>query len=196
MSLPFIKTNSLYDYNKILAIHGIMMTISWFVLPVIGIYIARYLKSLGHTWFILHASLMSMTFLISLTSFVLIILYRYPPHFESDLLLNNAHTKIGLTVIIAMFFQIILGIIIHLLYNPERTIIPWYNKLHWYFGKLLVLLAMCNVIIGIYVYNTFDTNLYVGYYYGIYIVLGLIVLTFIISEFYHVKKYEDSSSSD
>lgn len=193
MSLPFIETNSLFNYNNILAIHGIMMVTAWVILAVLGIYIARYLKSFGSNWFVFHASLMLMTFIISLSSFILIILYRYPPHFYSDLSLNNAHTKIGLTITCAMFVQIILGIVIHMLYNSERIYIPWYNKLHWYFGKLIVLLAMCNIVIGIYVYNTFDTTLSVGYYYGIYIVIGVIILTFIISECFSVKKYEDSS---
>jgi hypothetical protein len=86
MSAPFVTSN-ISNYINVLAIHGIMMVVAWLIFGMLGIYTARYLRYLN-IWFGLHASFMSIAFVTVSASFVLIVLYRYPSHFYSDLPLN------------------------------------------------------------------------------------------------------------
>ena len=164
------------DYNRILKIHGGMMFVSWFILPIIGIYVARYLRKLN--WFPIHLSLMILTLLFTVASFILIVLHRPYPHFSSFDKINNAHTKIGLTVFILLIVQVILGSIAHVFRVNPLTLT---NKIHKILGKLLVMLAIINVIIGLYVYSSFD-SISTGYFISIYILLGVIIFTFITTE--------------
>jgi cytochrome b561 len=169
------------DYNYILRIHGIMMVIAWFGSAVISVYIARYFRRLH--WFPAHLFFTITTLLLTIASFILIVLHRPYPHFSSFYSLNNAHVKIGLTVVIALILQVILGSVAHTLYKP-RDYLPWFNQIHRVLGKLLAILAMINVIIGMYVYSSFG-EISTGYFIAVYVLLGVIVITFIISEIVH-----------
>jgi uncharacterized membrane protein len=159
------------DYNKILRIHGGMMFVAWFILPIVGIYIARFFRK--RNWFPVHLTMMILTLLLTVSSFILIVLHRPYPHFSSYDKLNNSHTKIGLTVFIGLIIQVILGSIAHTI---RKT-----NVIHKLLGRLLVILALINVIIGMFVYSSFG-NISKGYFISIYILLGIIISIFMVSE--------------
>ena len=169
------------DYNYILRIHGIMMFVAWFITPVIGIFIARFFRRLN--WFPPHLFLTITTLLLTIASFILIVLYRPSPHFTSFDSLNNAHVKIGLTVVIALILQVILGSVSHIYYRPRDSTesTPWFNQIHKILGRFLTILAIINVIIGMYLYSSFGT-ISTGYFIAMYILLGLIIWTFVIYE--------------
>ena len=169
------------DYNYILRIHGIMMFVAWFIFPVIGIYIARFFRKLN--WFPAHLFFTLATLLLTVASFILIVLYRPSPHFVSFDSLNNAHVKIGLTVIIALILQVILGSVAHIFRIPRHSTesLPWYNKVHKVLGRILITLAIINVIIGMYVYSSFGA-ISTGYFVTVYILLGIIIFVFLASE--------------
>ena len=176
------------DYNYILRIHGIMMFLAWFICSVIGIYIARFLRKIN--WFPIHLFFTIATLLLTVASFILIVLYRPVPHFVSLDSLNNAHVKIGLTIFIALILQVILGTVSHIFYAQRHSNESplWFNQIHKVLGKFLTILAIINVIIGMYVYSSFR-SISTGYFVAIYILLGVIVWVFIASEStYRIKQ--------
>jgi hypothetical protein len=81
-----IKNLPAIGYEGIVKIHGIVMFIAWGVFPFVAIYIARFMKHIGHRWYLLHSGIMLTTFLLTLIAFFLIVLYKPPPHF------NDPHT--------------------------------------------------------------------------------------------------------
>ena len=173
---PFVSSSA-EQYKTVLIAHGILFFFAWAVAPFIGIFVARYLKKvLGVWWYRLHLGLMlGVTGLLSIISFVLIILYKKPPHFDSS------HTILGLIVVISTIIQISLGFISNELWYPERKSIPWWDKLHWWVGRILFVLAIVNVYLGILQYEdrgyvSSVTGISIAYW--IFIAAGLAVLLF------------------
>ena len=81
---PAAELPSGWSMKDIYLIHGILMTIAWAVAPAIGIFIARYMKHLGHLWYQIHLGvLLLLTGGLSLAGFVLVLVYQAPPHFSS-----------------------------------------------------------------------------------------------------------------
>lgn len=125
-------------------VHGYLMMISWLILAPFGIFIAAFLKAkLGVWWFRLHALIFTVAFIAILAAFGIIVDFKGDsPHFAT------AHGIIGLVVIILTSGQVLLGVVIDQLWDPERDYIPWHDKLHWWQGRILYILAAANVIIG------------------------------------------------
>jgi len=146
-------------------LHGWFMVIGWFVLAPIGIIIARFFKGiLGVWWFRLHFSLLTLAFLLTGFGFALIYAsidltpYTHldPSNFDT---IGGAHIVTGLMIVIMTGLQVISGIVINYLFTPERMTIPWHDKLHWWFGRLNMLLAWICVPLGISLYGTlFDAS--------------------------------------
>jgi hypothetical protein len=132
-----IKTLPAIGYEGIVKIHGIMMFIAWGVFPFIAIYIARFMKHIGHRWYLLHSGIMLTTFVLTLVALFLIVLYKPPPH------VNDPHAvfyflikAIGVLVVIGMLLQVILGFVTNALYDPERKSIPIQDTAHWWLGSV------------------------------------------------------------
>jgi F0F1-type ATP synthase assembly protein I len=192
----FLKpTGTLRD---IYAIHGIMMYVAWCVCPFLGIFIAKFMKSrLGPNWFRLHVLLMGFgTGMVSLASFILVILFRPPPHFFGDSALESTHTLMGLIITVLMIGQVILGFIIDKLFDSERQTIPVRDKVHWYLGRLLSMAAIANAWIGLTLFDNMYT-VSIGLKVGFWVVVTLGFLLFAYGETlaadHHVK---DASSTD
>lgn len=82
---PILKAT---DMEVIIKIHGIVLFIAWLVAPVIGIFVARYLKDvLGKNWYLIHAGLLGLV-TVGGTWFgiILMVLYRkpVPGHFDDE----------------------------------------------------------------------------------------------------------------
>ena len=56
-------------------------------------------------------------------------------------------------MLIGVFLQSLHGIIIDRLWNPKRTTVPWYDKLHWYMGRGLFLVGLVNIPLGLVLMN-------------------------------------------
>lgn len=85
---------------------------------------------------------------------------------------------------ISTALQIALGFIIDALYDPGRQNIPWWDNLHWYFGKALFLLAIINGYLGLREFAELGfTNSLVGLTAGYWVVVGLGFAAFIFGEF-------------
>jgi uncharacterized membrane protein YhaH (DUF805 family) len=78
---------------------------------------------------------------------VLIVAVTVNDHFE------NAHQVIGLIIFIFAVLQTILGVVINHLFDANRSTLPWHDQLHWWLGRLVMLLAVINIFLGIELYG-------------------------------------------
>ncbi|KAI8847390.1 hypothetical protein BC829DRAFT_396479 [Chytridium lagenaria] len=146
---PIVEFGILRDNEYTNMVHGVLMFVAWGVAPFIGIFIARFLKNaLGVWWFRLHVFfLLIVCGFLTAAGFLVRFLTKTPPHFKSN------HEIIGLTVIVAMILQMILGVISDRMWSPDRPSVPWWDKVHWWLGRLTTLLGLANLFLGIDRYN-------------------------------------------
>lgn len=134
-----------FNYEMVVQLHASLMWVAWVMCPFGGIFVARYLKSyLGVWWYKIHVYVMTFGTL-GVCSIGAILIYLYKPnssHFKSS------HSILGLTIIILMFLQGMLGYICNIMFDPNRSYIPWFDKLHWIMGRSLFLIAIVNVQLG------------------------------------------------
>lgn len=136
-----------YSSSPIYLIHGILMVLAWFVMALFGSLVARFGRTMyGTKWFPIHVTLMILVILITIISAVLVI-WKTKPNFKTP------HNLLGLIITITAFFQGILGYVIHILYDPDRDGVPWYDWIHRIVGYVLVPLGMLNCILGIIKFN-------------------------------------------
>ncbi|KAJ3259813.1 hypothetical protein HK103_001704 [Boothiomyces macroporosus] len=170
-------------YDQILMMHGLSMVFAWLIAPFAGIFIARYLKAqLGHSWYIAHKLIMGLVGIITVVSVTLVAMYYSQPHFSNSTLVGNIHVKIGLTVLILVFVQILLGIVSNHLFDKDRQSVPWWDQTHWWLGRTLLVLSVFNVFLGINLYYSDSSvpgfvNLICG------AVLGIALCAFLYGEF-------------
>ncbi|KAI8921782.1 hypothetical protein BC831DRAFT_475424 [Entophlyctis helioformis] len=174
---PILKLSDPEMYKLIVKIHGIMMVIAWGVAPFVGIYIARYLKAaLGVWWYRLHLICMLVfCMLFTLVGTLLLFLYKTPPHFSGDY-----HRLFGLLVTVAVLIQVVLGFVSNAMFSPDREAVPWWDKLHWWFGRLLFIAALGCVFFGIQLYQNlgYPLDAWVPIAFGCYLFVAFIVLAF------------------
>lgn len=133
--------------------HGVLMFIAWGLCSHIAIFVARFMKAkLGGAWFKIHRGLFVLVSILSIVGFVLIYMAT-AAHFA------NTHAIIGLVVLILMVAQTVLGFVIDKLFDAARSAIPWWDKLHWWLGRLLAVGAPVNIILGLLEYNV--SNIYI-----------------------------------
>ncbi|KAL2913505.1 hypothetical protein HK105_206965 [Polyrhizophydium stewartii] len=190
-SRPILTLPENISYDMILRAHGIILVVAWLVCPAAGIFIARYLKfALGVWWFRLHVFFLFVgTGLLTIAGIVLIYLYKAPPHLE------NPHEILGFTVGIAMLLQIILGVVSDRLFDPKRTSTPIQDILHWWMGRIVVVLAIVNLFLGLNLYGQ-DYPLDKGYLIALGVVVGVIALAFVAGQFLIGQQHHDASTDD
>jgi hypothetical protein len=152
-------------------IHGTLMFLGWNVMPYFGILAAGpFKKILGVWWFRIHVALLGFAGpALVAAGFVLVVISK-SAHF------NSPHSILGLITVISQALQIILGVAIDRLWNPERVAIPWYDKLHWYAGRILFVLSQTVIILGLLSYGEPDEL-------KVYWILYSILLVFEVSSF-------------
>lgn len=195
--INFLESNASYtqagseddsDYlHFIIQVHGILMIIAWSVSPFIGIFVARYLKVvLGVWWYRIHVFLMLfVTGIFTLVAFSLIYSYSKVP-----LSSTGTHGKLGLSIIIIMVLQIISGFICNMLWSADRKSIPWYDKAHWWVGRIVTVLGIVNVGVGIRLYSDmFNEPVELFHTFLISMVLGVGFLIFGQIKFGQVSKF-------
>ncbi|KAI8806064.1 hypothetical protein BJ742DRAFT_774549 [Cladochytrium replicatum] len=165
--------------------HGATMVAAWAVFAPASIIVARYFKStLGIWWFRGHVALSGFgTVGCTIVGFGLALYVTGPnDHFGIDSTLGGTHKILGLTVFILVLLQLFLGTLIDRLFNPGRTSIPWYDKLHWSLGRVVALAGIANVWTGLFYYSqTFAVGFSNGWFYalGAWLVLVLMVKVFL-----------------
>ncbi|KAI9335764.1 hypothetical protein BDR26DRAFT_865732 [Obelidium mucronatum] len=156
-------------------IHGICMFLAWGVFPFLGVFVARYMKAkLGHTWYIIHlCSMIGGCLLLSIAGMVVIELTVT----GGQRFITTPHGILG-TVITFGFLplQTALGFIANHLFSPERERVPWWDQMHWWVGRLVILAALVNCYLGITAYSEAGVvwvGVYIGWVVVMFVVLGV-----------------------
>ncbi|KAJ3246611.1 hypothetical protein HDU78_006600 [Chytriomyces hyalinus] len=126
--------------------HGITMVVAWGVIPYIIIFIARYLKfKMGHAWFLCHA-IGGGLFTGGLTVAGVAIMAANIG-FKVN---GNVHVILGSIMVYGIMpVQILLGIASDRMFDMQRKSIPWWDRAHWWTGRLAVLLSAVVIFLGI-----------------------------------------------
>jgi magnesium-transporting ATPase (P-type) len=149
------------SYKQLVEIHGSFMYVAWGVAPFFGIFVARYMKSLGHKWYILHLWIfLGVTGLGTLIGFLLIVLYKSPSQ------PRELHDFLGIFIFVFMMIQILLGFFINYMWKPSRTSVPIHDKIHWWMGRGVFVAGLINIALGLLSYAKrwpVSTSVYVCY---------------------------------
>ncbi|KAH6585561.1 hypothetical protein BASA50_001170 [Batrachochytrium salamandrivorans] len=192
-ALPFVQLPINTSYDDIVRYHGIIMFVAWIISPALGVFIARYLKVvLGVWWFRLHVFFMFVvTGLLTLSGITILVLFGNPPHFQGPY-----HEQLGLAIGISTIIQLILGVVSDRLYQPYRKSIPIWDKMHWWFGRLIIVAAFINVIFGSILFQNgnYDFSLTLKILFGV--VVALIVIMFIFGEHRYSQTYNHIPDTD
>ncbi|KAJ3137022.1 hypothetical protein HK101_003927 [Irineochytrium annulatum] len=147
------------DADALRKAHGAVMVVGWGVLPAVGVFIARYMKDrLGHLWYILHSWIMQGGVVAcTVIGLVLIEVEVSPgPRFVPD----HPHKVLGCILVFGILpAQIILGHVSDRLWTAERRAVPWWDKAHWWLGRLAGTLGVVVIFLGIWLYGTETTVL-------------------------------------
>lgn len=171
---PIFQLPAGWKYSTILIIHGITMFLAWGAAPFVAIFFAKNLKHIGPAWFTVHSTLFwAFTGAFTFASFAFLYVYKTPPHF------NGTHKLFGLALMIVFAFQVQLGFFIHWMYDPERLARPWYNALHMWLGRAIMVLAVYTMYLGISLYQKLGNYVSIWIYFiywGWIVLAGLIVI--------------------
>lgn len=174
---PIINTT---NYVAVVTAHAALMWIAWILFSVTGIFTARFLKTMLPTlWFPVHRGLMVFgTGIFTAAGLIVIFLYKKPPHF------SNSHENLGLAVIIFMVAEILLGWVIDKMYDAGRKTPPTRDQIHWWFGRLILLLSIINVQLGFSLFQEkFPGILANGLVVGNWIFISLAACGFLAAQF-------------
>uniref|UniRef100_A0A1D1ZCF9 Ferric-chelate reductase 1 n=1 Tax=Anthurium amnicola TaxID=1678845 RepID=A0A1D1ZCF9_9ARAE len=185
-------SSELSQYDKLVIAHASLMFLAWLVIIPSAIFIARFAKNvLKTTWFKLHAG-------IQVFLSIPVVLAGSSLAFAAagDLKFDDPHKIIGFVLFLGFFIQLAIGIIHHRLYDPKRVHTPWWTKLHWWFGRALVVLAAFQIPLGLKLYTADMTYFYIYY---IYLFILLVAFSFLSFRLWNrkqesgFKRMEDSS---
>ncbi|CAG8580784.1 35559_t:CDS:2, partial [Racocetra persica] len=98
---------------------------------------------------------------------------------------NNTHHVIGVIIFICFFLQLALGWIHHHLYDPSRKFIPWWTRLHWWFGRILAIGSFYQISLGLALYHV-GSPLVTAYY----IWVAIVIIFYLSISFYLWRKRE------
>ena len=120
-----------------------------------NVLIAKFFKHWGHKWYVLHAGLNSFAAVLTLIAVILLIATLTTPTLISPNPLAVAHAVSGLIIVVSgSIIQPILGKVADLRWRPDRVSVPVFpDKVHWFLGRGVSLLALVNVIIGIILFG-------------------------------------------
>ncbi|CAJ0649607.1 12625_t:CDS:2 [Entrophospora sp. SA101] len=163
----------------------------WAVAAPLGVFFARFGRNvLPKRWFSLHWGIQA---LLALPLTVIGFIMAFPS--GASFTTRNSHHVIGMVILICLFVQLLIGGIHHHMYDPNRKSIPWWTKLHWWFGRCLVLLALVQISLGLDLYdvNPFLLDAY-------YVYAGSLVFIYLVMSFLfwnkrrnQIQKYGKSS---
>ena len=153
------------DRINFLKIHAIPLGIAWIILIPLSMITARF-GSRWNRWFPVHIILNVLALVLTVLGTTVGIQRSEGRHF-----LGN-HRKLGIAVLAGILFQTTLGIIISYLYNATRVKPPVIDKIHWWLGRCLVLLAFVTIDIGI-LWMALDVSILIA------IIIAQFVLTMI-----------------
>lgn len=181
------------SYKVAILLHAWFMVFAWMMMPFIGIFIARFMKErLGVWWLRIHTMIFVCGVAIpSIGSVIMLYLFNPPPHFSS------VHSIMGLLITIILILFLILGIACEIYDSkkPEAQMPDIISQVHMWTGRLLVVFAFINIILGIVLYKELTNSIDVPLLSMtlIFVVLGLGTL---IAGQYMLKKEDAMEKTD
>ncbi|TPX47693.1 hypothetical protein SeMB42_g01788 [Synchytrium endobioticum] len=139
-------------YVPLIMAHGFVLFLCWCVAAPAGVMLARNLKKeLGVWWFKIHMGL-GIFILVggvggAATAFYAHGLVSALPHASYASI--GIHGPLGILMTLGTIFQVILGYVIDKLWSPTREGIPWWDKMHWYFGRVIIIAGIYETHEGI-----------------------------------------------
>lgn len=124
-------------------VHGILMILAWCALLFTGSFFSRYLKVLTTAWFKIHVAIQTIGVAMVLAAFIIIFVSR------GGVFTMGAHQVIGTIIFALTMIQPFIGLIADRLFDPNRSKVPAQDQIHWWVGRLLLLLAIVNIFLGI-----------------------------------------------
>ncbi|ORY40149.1 hypothetical protein BCR33DRAFT_719547, partial [Rhizoclosmatium globosum] len=117
-------------------LHGILMFFAWGVIPPGAIFMARYLKESMNYWYHWHKYL-----------------FLFGSEGASRFFTSN-HGIIGTVVVFIGYpLQMLLGFISNALYDEKRKSVPWYDQLHHWTGRIIMVLVLVQMQLGLDLYG-------------------------------------------
>jgi len=159
-------SNIMSDFDRFIVAHGVLMFFVWGIAVPTGIFIARFARNIiPKKWVKFHWGVQQ--FIASPLALIALIMsfaagVRYNP--------ANTHHFLGIVIFGGFIFQLALGWIHHKLYDPSRKYFAWWTKLHWWWGRTLILLAFFQIYLGLDQYNV-SYGVFVGYYIYVSLIL-------------------------
>eukprot|EP00698_Gefionella_okellyi_P015542 TRINITY_DN4386_c0_g2_i1.p1 TRINITY_DN4386_c0_g2~~TRINITY_DN4386_c0_g2_i1.p1 ORF type:complete len:1226 (+),score=276.75 TRINITY_DN4386_c0_g2_i1:264-3680(+) len=152
------------SYAAVVIAHGVFMVIAWCVLIPIGSFMARYMKAM-YSWAKFHYVLTICGAVVALIAAVLSFAVSTNPFVYGAPVLT-VHAWIGLIVLISgLLVQPVVGFLAHRAseqaqanaatqqqqpnQQPQPVVIPWQNKLHFWFGHAVQIGALMSVLLGL-----------------------------------------------
>lgn len=139
--------------------HAALMGIAWAASATVAMFIATFVPKSYKWWFPVHLSAAAAAAVLTVAAFGVIVAYvenSSRSHFIARTVspTAGAHGVIGVIVLCLVLIQIVLGIISDQQWRsefakkgvaPEKTVV---DRLHWWSGRLLFLLALVNLVLG------------------------------------------------
>lgn len=73
----------------------------------------------------------------------------WPTRYVQSTPLKFTSQSLGLAVMIILIIQVILGFVSHTKFSPDRPRIPWCDKVHWWLGRIVSILALVTCFRGL-----------------------------------------------
>jgi len=178
-----------------LSIHGSLMMISWSVLVIPTIILARYFKKKLPSWFTFHWAVNLLALAATVVAFILA---RYglfpflPSKFSSAFHQKNsfsffsnvglgyfpihAHSIIGIMTIVLSMIQGVLGQVANKMWREGKLPSLFPDKVHWYLGRVILVLAILCIYLGL---NKFGGDITSYILYSVHLALTIAFVIFL-----------------
>ncbi|XP_029650676.1 putative ferric-chelate reductase 1 isoform X2 [Octopus sinensis] len=140
-------------------LHGVSMIVAWVFFASVGIFAARYSKSVNKKlckimlWFQLHRTFMVLAMLLTILGFILIFIQNEGEYSELQGSSAKAHPIIGIIVTIFVIINPILGYFRPGKDHPKRI---YFNWVHSMIGTILMILADVTIFIGVLMHSKME----------------------------------------
>ena len=152
--------------DPVLIAHMTLMILVWILVPIAVMMIRLQVMY----WFYIHISIILGAFILFVSG--LTTGYMSVGGFEMITAAGTVHVLLAFIITILFVAQILLGLFINHVFDDKRTFIPWYDVLHHWIGRIIILTSFAQLVDGVFYYNE---SFVIPYMYPL--VIGLIFIT-------------------
>ncbi|KAJ3247478.1 hypothetical protein HDU78_004183 [Chytriomyces hyalinus] len=162
--------------------HGLAMFFAWGVFPFIFIFVARYLKHrLGRKWYWIHLAGM-LYGVCGLTAAGLVFIELTVETGVNRFTEAGVHGFLGIAICFVLLpLQCLMGFLSNAFFKTDRKTIPWWDKVHWWTGRIVVMLGFAQIQLGL---TAHDAALWVIVAFWAWAFLVAVVLFGVVGEWY------------